>query len=143
MEIPAIPPSLDAEPGDFRHITMRESYRSLVFSVWKTMNAIPDAWLQLRDIEIPRHDDVSLNARLERVRLTEFQNIVLERVDLMGLENFFHGVFMDIIVQIAKLGWYGYMAREVAARAVPAAGMAIDEPPVLEMANELNINPPE
>ena len=136
------PPGLDVQPGDFRHITMRESYRSIIKAVWLATNATPGAWEQLAVFEFPEPLDMSLNAREDRNRFGELAHTILERAGPYGggEEGLAFMALTDIMLVIARHGWQGYMEREIAARAAAAAAgpfipapvhIAADAPPVL------------
>lgn len=117
------PPGLDMQPGDFRHITMRESYRSIVKAVWLATNATPGAWEQLAVFEYPDPLDMSLNAREDRNRFGELARPILERAGPYGggEEGLAFMALTDIMPIIARHGWQGYMEREIAAHAAAAA----------------------
>jgi hypothetical protein len=121
-------PGLDMQPGDFRHITMRESYRSIVKAVWEATNATPDAWNRLAGIELRPYDDMSVNAIEERRRLEELAEEIMTHAGPYGFGPPYGGEYnlarmalSGDIMTIAKLGWQGYMEAEIAERAAAAA----------------------
>ncbi len=142
-------PGLDMQPGDFRHITMRESYRRIVKTMWVATNATPDAWNRLAGIELRPYDDMSVNAIEERRRLDEMCEEIMTHAPygfgpLYGGEyNLARIALSDEIMKIAKLGWQGYIEAEIAERAAAiAAGPFIPAPvPIVAEANLLPILP--
>ncbi len=143
-------PGLDMQPGDFRHITMRESYRSIVKAVWEATNATPDAWNRLAGIELRPYDDMSVNAIEERRRLDELAEEIMTHAGPYGFGPPYGGEYnlarmalSGDIMTIAKLGWQGYMEAEIAERAaVAAAGPFIPAPvPIVAEANPPPILP--
>ena len=112
-------PGLDMQPGDFRHLTMRESYRSIVKGVWEATNATPDAWNRLAEMDI--------NAIEGRRLFGELAGDILGRAGPFGggEYEFAHDALCSIIIKIAKLGWQGYMESEIAGR---AGGLFIPSP---------------
>jgi hypothetical protein len=110
------PPGLDMQSGDFRHITTRDSYRSIVTDVWLAMNAIPDAWEQLAAFDFPAPNDMSLNAQENRRHFNELVQKIVERTDLYADDEGLAFIALkEIMLRIAKHGWYGYMEQEIAA----------------------------
>ena len=146
-------PGLDMQPGDFRHITMRESYRRIVKTMWVATNATPDAWNRLAGIELRPYDDVSVNAIEERRRLDELAEEIMTHAGPYGFGPPYGGEYnlarmalSGDIMTIAKLGWQGYMEAEIAERAaaaaVAAAGPFIPAPvPIVAEANPPPILP--
>ena len=109
---------LDMMPGDFRHVTRRNNYRSIVKDVWLATNATPGAWEQLAEFDFPDPLDMSLNTQEDRRRFSVLEQMILERAGLYGggEEAFASTALNKIIYKIAKHGWQGYMQIEIAAR---------------------------
>jgi hypothetical protein len=121
-------PGLDMQPGDFRHITMRESYRSIVKSMWEATNATPDGWNRLAGIDLRPYHDMSVNAVVDRRRFDELAEEIILHVGPYGAgvpggaeHNLALTALSAEIMKIAKLGWQGYMESEIAMRAAAAA----------------------
>ena len=133
------PPGLDMQPGDFRHITMRESYRSIVKAVWLATNATPDAWDQLAAFEYPAPLDMSLNALEDRRRFNELGRTILVHAPPYGdgEDGLAFMALTNVMLEIAKHGWQGYMERRIEAHAAAvAAGPFVPAPvPFLLPAN--------
>jgi hypothetical protein len=118
------PPGLDMQPGDFRHITMRESYRTTVKEVWLATNATPGAWDQLAVFVYPVPLDMSLNAQEDRRRFGELARVILEHAGPYGggdEEGLAFMALRAIMIPIARHGWQGYMELEIAKHAAAAA----------------------